>query len=135
MKTTELRIGNYLEGRSIVKVSAILDEDMVMIEGNPTRFYTHVDLPFTHCLEPIKLTEDFMLKMGFEEAIVGWVIAKGDFDFYIIECQNEFFPTLFKDQELSCEDNQVIGLQKIKYVHQLQNLHYILTGEELTIQL
>ena len=45
------------------------------------------------------------------------------------------YPCLIKDAEMSFENAQLIGLNEIKSLHQLQNLYFALTGEELNIKL
>ena len=70
--------------------------------------------------KPIPLTEEWLLKLGFEKIRT--------FD---------VFPTFFRNK-INVNDGivYVCGcgfLNHIKYVHQLQNLYHALTGEELTL--
>lgn len=81
--------------------------------------------------QPIELTEDWLLKMGFDLLHFGKFRKVYD---------------LLKDSRFGYSDN--FGLANIesavtfgckdfthvKYVHQLQNLYFALTGEELTIK-
>ncbi len=74
-----------------------------------------------HC-EPIPLTEEWILKLGF--------ISNPYFDRYElnrihIECDKTQGNLVLWIQKLP-------KLVKLEYVHQLQNLYYALTGEELT---
>lgn len=68
--------------------------------------------------EPIPLTEEWLLKFGFEP------LGSSRFDFKI-------FTYYLYDGSFY---NQSSRLSTIKYVHQLQNLYFALTGEELKIK-
>lgn len=74
---------------------------------------------------PIELTEEWLLKFGFESELTGvhkeqWQLYKKDH--FVLHWRNEF-----------CEFGWIESIE-IKYVHQLQNLFYALTGEELIIK-
>lgn len=69
--------------------------------------------PSSDKYEPIPLTEEWLLKFGFN----GW--DKGNYT--MILSNGNFF-----------EFGNIIA-QNIKYVHQLQNLYFVLVGEELSI--
>lgn len=109
----ELRIGNYVkcvDGNTI----CIDKDDMIYILSN------------TFDVEPIPLSEEVLLKCGFEEDETHvsedhpWAIwVKND-----VVISLPYF-------EFSFESTDV----EIKYLHQLQNLYYALTGEELEVSL
>jgi hypothetical protein len=114
MKATELRIGNW-----------VLDE-----YADGSRYKTKVgieQIEYPHNCQPIPLTEDILLKCGFE-----WVKeAFGYFDklhaAYIWDNGDvEIHPFCTNDKDCWV---------KIKYLHQLQNLYFALTGEELNVEL
>jgi hypothetical protein len=69
--------------------------------------------------QPIPLTEDWLLKFGFE----GWDLGK----YTIILTNGNFF-----DFQNGLEGVPIA--KNIKHVHQLQNLYFALTGEELKIK-
>jgi hypothetical protein len=73
---------------------------------------------------PIPLTKKWFLDFGFRmrltDAFVLPIYSNGISWDFILEIENKFF--VF--------DN----FAKIKYVHQLQNLFFAITGEELTIK-
>jgi len=114
MKARELRIGNYLLGYD-GKVFAweLIDFETV---------YNDVDVD--EICKPIPLTEEWLLKFGF----------KGD------DKQDKYYDVnsacyLHMDRggdvvHLYDEDNDN-ELADCKHVHQLQNLYFALTGEEL----
>ena len=115
MKATELRIGNLIEYKIKDKlderkewweISKVDFQDLTWLDSNPE------DADF----RPIKLTEEWLLKFGFE-----------DFEDYFVEFFDNgdirFFICAYMDSPPSV---------KIKYVHQLQNLYFALKGQELT---
>lgn len=79
---------------------------------------------FSQFVEPIELTEEWMLKFGFENKL-------GDYAFSL---SGVSFFTLIQDSDgfmLSKFETYIIT---VKYVHQLQNLFHSLCVEELTIK-
>ena len=75
--------------------------------------------------EPIPLTEEWMLKFGFEKHDFYYAINWGINGVLIMKY---LVPYSLFAMELG------IGFKKtLQYVHQLQNLYFDLTGEELTI--
>lgn len=67
----------------------------------------------------IALTEEWLLKFGFRKGSL--FFSKAEFEFYFNDGDNgNWYPV-------------VGGSVSVEYVHQLQNLFYALTGEELTI--
>lgn len=74
---------------------------------------------------PIPLTEEWLVKLGFERIENNW------------KCLNLQFATISWERlaglTLSFE-KESIYLPHIKSVHQLQNLYFALTGQELTIK-
>ena len=75
--------------------------------------------------KPIPLTEDWLLKFGFE--------LKG---FYRLKVTS-FLELCWKPHDnalnLQTEKNGFTEDSKCKYVHELQNLYFALTGRELTV--
>jgi hypothetical protein len=127
MNANELRIGNLLLDRG----SKLLRLDFWDF-GKPAQRMFLADVerhPMTedieHC-QPIQLTEDWLLKFGFEEDKNRlYTTMKGESQWYINGIDGCIF---FSDVlEFDCVPNT-----KIKYVHQLQNLYFALTNEELT---
>lgn len=112
MKENELRIGNWVDySGSIIPVASIYI-------GQSTLEYA----------DPIPLTPEILEKAGFEWSIYHQAFHKENFEFDINEC----FP---KGYSLSTFKRRFLIVSKIKYLHQLQNLYYALTGEELEIKL
>jgi hypothetical protein len=110
MKAQELRIGNYLQdfGGNIAQVIH-LTKDKIILES------------------PITLTEEWLLKFGFSNGI-----SKGGFTFD--KCKLSIHLKSYSYPNGRTYFNSWCILEKqIEYVHQLQNLYFALTDEELTI--
>lgn len=118
IKVAELRLGNYcydsLTGEWL-RVIALSTDNVTTSVINREKF----PLPDGWKAEPIQLTEDILLKFGFENSVAykknGLKIGLDGDD--IIHGQ---YSVIFEDT-----------LVKVKYLHQLQNLYYALTGDEL----
>ena len=120
MEANELRIGN------LVKVDSNPFESVTQIfkDGVVTDAYDVVN-SFKD-LEPIPLTEEWLVKFGFREELLYWVIDMMGTELSIIKESGSALVGL----EHECGGTDL----KIQHVHQLQNLYFALTGEELTIK-
>jgi hypothetical protein len=118
MEANELRIGNLLMyGSRMAVVSAIFKSHFKCESLEQICFGNSIQSNF----QPIPLTPEILEKCGFEKrkTRLGAIIYhKGDFVF------NEIM-------HLSWKQGNVI---EIKHLHQLQNLYFALTGEELTFK-
>lgn len=118
MKANELRIGNYIKdpyNKTIRLVSVEKDASM---------------------LTPIPLTEEWLVRFGFKKLVNSCSYFITDI-LYLALCNNDFFivSTEYEDEEPPfLYHPEVAHKLEIKYVHQLQNLYFSLTGEELTKQ-
>jgi hypothetical protein len=91
--------------------------------------------PTINSMNPIPLTEEWLLKFGFENSAIGYEYAiELDKTLQLIDVNNEYYPQLIQAPEFSSMESQIIGLNLIKYLHQLQNLYFALTNEELTMK-
>lgn len=119
----ELRIGNYvdypLEGYdSIHKVTV----------------YTLKDLD--NCnkdIKPIPLTEEILLKCGFENKMNLMYISI--FEGMLCISINDFSYGLYSTEQRFNIGLSYTNSSKIEYLHQLQNLYWSLTQKELQIEL
>lgn len=125
MKANELRIGNLVKNKidgSVNPVNFLAPTDMGMVLT--TSYFPHFTIEQA---EPIPLTEDWLVKFGFNKS--------GD--------------NCYRLGQLKQMTNQLqkgttghgsffmygsIIFTHIKHVHQLQNLYFALTCEELTIK-
>jgi hypothetical protein len=144
LKCTDLRIGNWVKvndpifGVNAYKVATIRDNGIITLSDNISCSVNNI--------EPIELTEEVLLKIGFKNMFQS-VITKGRFELNANIGDNEFINIvyhIYKSGESNlnitqrrCEsvcDNS-IHKHNIKYLHELQNAYYCLTGQELNIEL
>ena len=126
IKANELRIGNKLNFLGDVvtfkNITEIREDGIFWIKT----FEPKIESKNFH-FKPIEITEDWLLIFGFKKRknrhLFNWenkiVISE-----YKDEFENFFYPKTGYDIRFSNE---------IKYVHQLQNLYFALTGAELTV--
>ncbi len=115
IEARELRIGNYVN--ALGQTIAIGDGNKV----NSPKSWNTVILTFD-LIDAIPLTEEWLVKLGFE--------------------YDEFADVRFwykEDVSLGANDDypyyeNSMKIVYVKHVHQLQNLYFALTGEELTIK-
>lgn len=112
MKIEELRIGNLVKSKRH-------DLDIVTQIGKSNVWgkFNEDILPM-----PIELTDEWLTKLGFESDGIEWwngIICLG-----IYKDGLNYLPTE--------EIHYRVG-QKFEYVHQIQNLHYAITGDELNV--
>ncbi|CAM4421339.1 hypothetical protein SAMN06265348_12419 [Pedobacter westerhofensis] len=134
MEASELRIGNYVQSflhNFDLKVEGIV--------GNKIYYGYKYSLDFrpNYEIEPIPLTEEWLAGFGFvHEAYSTLDPSEKSYsinlsfdleDVIIIKSGKSFF---FGHDGI---DGAYAIYQELKYVHQLQNLYFALTGEELTI--
>lgn len=117
MEAKELRLGNYLNYR---------DKERILIVSNLGSFRFETVCHNTGIIygsddaseyNGIPLTEEWLLKFGFEKKTSSFVI----------------YPVSIKKQTKDAFFYTPASLH-LEYVHQLQNLYFALTGEELSIK-
>jgi hypothetical protein len=124
MKASELRIGNLVDlGNRIAKISEIYHNACTVLDLEETQD-TIEDYERT---KPIPLTEEWLLKFGFEWSIQHQAHYLKGFDYVIDICKD--YCRVIKHRRTG----EV--LINIKHVHQLQNLYFALTGEELILNI
>ena len=125
MKPTELRIGCLVESDGIFAVSSIIETDSgydieVRDSNQQCWIFTEKEI------HPIILSEDWIVKLGW----IWWQNTKSFEKVGFV--QGSIRETPF-GWEVFNYVLQSVTCRKINYVHQLQNLYFALTGEELTI--
>lgn len=114
MKVNELRIGNTFN----------YGDHTQNIDINALRDWDHINNLFS----PIRIMGDSLYSLGFH-----WDVENKCF--YVNGCDDSFYVGIDFEQ---CNNGFYFGatgygfLTEIFYVHQLQNLYFDLTGEELT---
>ena len=123
MKAQELRIGNWVE----------LDDEftqMVCIMEDNTEW-----------INPIPLTEEWLEQFGFSK-----IQSNDTLSYIYTKSHKEAFIVLEDDMSVAVTCTEILfykesqygyyapSVDRTKYVHQLQNLYFALTGEELEIK-
>ena len=133
MKATELRLGNWVEqpNDGVTRVTAVLNDLQIKTETG------YVD---KYC-RPIPLTEEWLLKFGFEKVVYDSEKHGYETEYYL-EKKDVFF-VYCDDFSLGIygsvrdyEGNSLAIIpphENINHVHQLQNLYFALTGKELEL--
>ena len=129
MRASELRSGDYVYPRSHVTYNGTPEEviwgPVILIDADKVHFSTW-DVTALDQINPIKLTEDWLLKFGFK-------LETSVFDIYKISkyILNDFF---FSYASFGGNHFKVAGVdyEPPVYVHQLQNLFLDHTGIMLT---
>lgn len=124
MKATELRIGNIVrcnDDGTIFKIDEITAMGLtVTVLGGGETTWIEFDQ-----FEPITLTVKWLTDFGF---------MKVDDHFENEDCWIYILPDCF-ELEFITKAGRFNLFKPYQYVHQLQNLYFALTGEELTLTL
>lgn len=134
MTANELRIGNFVyckhkDGVEVGKISHLTDIDFITAKIGDVEYDGKAYNSIYHCIEPIPIAEDILLNCGFEKQNNGeYVTIYTKSDCIDILCQkNVYYPYNFYDD--------IILGKELKYVHELQNVIFALTGKELEVKL
>ena len=147
MKANELRIGNLITRKNKVLKVCIIQPDKILVSGYSWGKYFKCD-----DLEPIPLTEEWLFKFGFKKYKKQSTFCRPEYRKKLRNSWNSYICFHFVDGwELpySCDIKELpsdvydirknhssfpVQNLKINHVHQLQNLYFALTGEELVEQ-
>ena len=123
MKANELRIGNW-----------ITYDDKPFQVG--LWFFTELDakVSYINDFEPIPLTEEWILKFGFAKIQNIYQRHNQILLEPILNGLNRSYRVKFWTTSIARAEPIYQSQLTIQYVHQLQNLYFALTGEELTIK-
>ena len=119
IKANELRIGNYIQ--TAYDVVAV---DRKLFEVGD----------FENKLHPAPLTEEWLMKLGFKKR------ESFNFDYYERIIPITTFRIQQSERSFTVNENCTyafmdgVFLAEIAHIHQLQNLYFALTGEELILQ-
>lgn len=131
MTATELRIGNY-----------VFDKHNELHEIGVNDFYSMLELQMgggnASLLKPIPFNEEWALKLGLEQQIIDgykvnlWNLPKENSyqGHHLMQMSNAW--TWFIDFEEKSDSLYLIT--GFNFVHELQNLCFVLTNQELTIK-
>lgn len=123
MKAEELRLGNIINfpfiGSDVEVIGIPLPSEGKLRIQTKLNNNTFFELPAKY--KPILLKEMWIIKLGFKSIQDGW---------YEYSNSNITFSWNIYDRQL-----RFLGEPfNIQYVHQLQNLYFALTGEELEVK-
>lgn len=148
MKASELRIGNLAMVDNKIVFAGSCETPSIAKKSNNWRLHDIKDEIFFYSLSqarPIPLTEEWLLRFDFEKdkekGRHGYRYSIGYQDFrYVIskdwrETTSHHFGIWYIDSPRESDLTEVYNFaEQIIYVHQLQNLYFALTGEELTLK-
>jgi len=127
VNANELRIGNWVQA----PLGEFMQVQIIGHEDNPDYVFARNKEGFgQNAFSPIPLTEDILVKAGFEK-------SKDDGKLFLfgVLSYSMIYNTvsIFQEQD---DFSFSIGIaDSIKHLHQLQNLYFALTQTELTINL
>ncbi len=126
LKANELRIGNYY---MFADYEGIVYRSIQEIKHNQFGLIGDCDGTNFEICKPIPLTQEWLVKFGFKN--------DNDPDYFYLELPSGFIIhfTPFSSGISTYDDGSQTNQLSIKltYVHQLQNLYFALTGEELVV--
>jgi len=124
MEARELRIGNSIYYDELNIDTGKWHQKEIQVELKNLVELTNGRSLEKNRYNPIPLTEWWLVKVGGKKVNqIHWCINFGELKFY---CQ-------FNKKWYSSLD-AIYLVDRIQYVHQLQNLYFALTGEELTLK-
>lgn len=127
MKAKELRLGNLLDNKGVTVHVMEIKSDGIECGyfSDSIGFYRRFNQ--STCPNPIPLTEEWLERFSFNtESGEYWTIDQGE-DLLSIEIERHraLIGRVYEWEAVA---------KKIEYVHQLQNLYFALTGEELELK-
>lgn len=141
INATELRIGNWIaSGEKFNDTSTI---GKVLEIGNEERDFEQI---YCECLESfewffkdnycgIPLTEELLLKCGFEKKDKEWYLFPSPEIQIIVLNDDKYNGVMFYTRTIHTDYTPIYCTKHINNVHQLQNLYFALTGQELEINI
>ena len=117
IKANELRIGNFYDHKGRIEQATVNTIAEVW------------DAERTWC-KPIPITEEWLLRFGFEKVDVDFSIEIGRQGFSVSKAQDDDLVLLFRE-DVGLNYN---ALKFIDHIHELQNIIFALTDQELQLQ-
>jgi hypothetical protein len=137
IQKTDLRIGNHLQyfigyGGSDWENTKIDWQDLKWCEENNENF--------NEVHKAIPITEGILWANKFECGEGGWWMNAANnlrphYLKLIYTVDDGWYPIYIEQPEMSSESEQMVSLRKIEYIHELENLFFVLTGKELNLKL
>lgn len=127
MRVEELRLGNVIEFEGMYCEVQEIDMQGVMVFIKDTQERVWIDL---FQFIPIPLTEEILLKCGFE-----YIESKKVYKLYLPNDNQLLIGFNFQNELKLYYKVFNVDLVDIKYLHQLQNLYWCLCGKELNVNI
>jgi len=135
IKANELRIGNKVYGGNPARCKATIktiiqqgvEAEYQLISPGAATDNPGIGFAKFEEIYPIPLTPEILEKCGFEISYCGRCLSRGCLG---LSAEGEGYATLFHSRD----EWEPSGGAPILYLHQLQNLFFALTGEELAIK-
>jgi hypothetical protein len=124
LQSKDFRIGNYIyipQTKTYEQIGWVEQNGRFVLKDYKSSYSS------LYCLDPISLTGEWLERFGFEISGESYIIE--NFAIEDIDNGDKWYLYMY-DEENGCDVN--IGI--INYVHQLQNLYFALTGEELDLK-
>ena len=147
MKANELRIGNLLiannllyrkEGENKIACVVGIDSEKEYKELKSSITIYHIDDEFKDTygqwikhLEPIPLTEEWLIKFGFEKKENSLFTKKLEYIYNSLKYCEDYKIWIYYNDDNDAACNSIADLN---FVHELQNLYFALTKKELTMK-
>ena len=128
IQPNELRLGNYVQDNSwhvVAKITAITESYIKYEDLDGRKYSSSVSKDY---LQPIELTNEWLVRLGANKGRLR-EYRFVDQPILLAECstlKGQWFVYVSFSGRFE-------SLHKIQYVHQLQNLFFALTGEELKL--
>lgn len=134
MKASELRIGNLVNYGGVTSEVSRVDKLFFYVEASETPTFSKDE---GRGAKPIPLTEEWLNKSDLKKRGTRDIWDQVNFviyyqrhnDAYSQLCQGKFY-----FGTIDVTKNFALTFYEIKHLHQLQNLYFALTGEELTFK-
>jgi hypothetical protein len=123
MNASELRIGNLIRNNKTGQVYPV--DGTFIMEVERWGIDDLMTNPPKPIFAPIQITEEWLFKFGFDQSFED---VENSNSYYFLSPDGIGGFHVYRDNEAK----ECIGV--VYYVHQLQNLYFALTSEELTIK-
>ena len=140
MKANELRIGNWIKFDNHLgdKRDVLVTPRMFRQLGMDLSENLNLELNGYHL--PIPLTDEWLVRFGFKNRFLEVIcqnnkVLEIEFDGTndnIYQTEICVYERIIVDGETESDKVNYININHIKHVHQLQNLYFALTGDELS---
>ena len=133
MKANELRIGNWIKYEDKLVQVVQLSSLMILCQRDENQFLVNCA---PKVFQPIELTEEVLVKIGFGKRNDCYTLSNEYifFVYYKDSFKQELLASVKRKGKYYYNTNELKNYD-IKYLHQLQNAYYCLTGQELNIEL